>query len=342
MIDSGAYGQVILAYDYLFQTKVLYRYLKASNIFVDLDGHVRIEPFCFARVSKRRGKCTNDSVCIRWYRASELVLCDGTYTSAMDMWSVGCILGELICGQPVFPGRCLPHEHKIFIENHLLSLDLVVADIDEAAFDFLNQLLLMDSYKFQLVHQQFHDKAVIINEQAPMSTKYDANLINKIAISNHAVMISDGFFLHDNNKQPVDMIVQFEPQKTSGNFMFDYYKKKRQEHHHDVFILENPFVQQTFNHSKRIIFRREDKKEKLYKEYQKKIEMINKHNPDDYDKYSTASVDMDLTPLTIDTTTPKEPEKLGVASCITPDLDKVFNLYTKILDPEESDRDGLS
>ncbi|CAF3722635.1 unnamed protein product [Rotaria socialis] len=90
-------------------------------------------------------------------------------------------------------------------------------------------------------------------------------------------MISDGFFLHDNNK-PVDMIVQFEPQKTSGNFMFDYYKKKRQ----------------------------------------------------------------DLTPLTIDTTTPKEPEKLGVASCITPDLDKVFNLYTKILDPEESDRDGLS
>ncbi|CAF4270613.1 unnamed protein product [Rotaria socialis] len=260
MIDSGAYGQVILAYDYLFQTKVLYRYLKASNIFVDLDGHVRIEPFCFARVSKRRGKCTNDSVCIRWYRASELVLCDGTYTSAMDMWS----------------------------------------------------------------------------------TKYDANLINKIAISNHAVMISDGFFLHDNNKQPVNMIVQFEPQKPSGNFMFDYYKKKRQEHHHDVFILENPFVQQTFNHSKRIIFRREDKKEKLYKEYQKKIEMINKHNQDDYDKYSTASVDMDLTPLTIDTTTPKEPEKLGVASCITPDLDKLFNLYTKILDPEESDRDGLS
>ncbi|CAF3722648.1 unnamed protein product [Rotaria socialis] len=63
MIDSGAYGQVILAYDYLFQ------------------------------------------ICIRWYRASELVLCDGTYTSAMDMWSVGCILGELICGQPVFPGR---------------------------------------------------------------------------------------------------------------------------------------------------------------------------------------------------------------------------------------------
>ncbi|CAF4600420.1 unnamed protein product [Rotaria socialis] len=50
----------------------------------------------------------------------------------------------------------------------------------------------------------------------------------------------------------------------------------------------------------------------------------------------------DLTPLTIDTTTPKEPEKLGVASCITPDLDKLFNLYTKILDPEESDRDGLS
>ncbi|CAM2729672.1 unnamed protein product, partial [Rotaria socialis] len=256
----------------LHLTKVLYRYLKASNIFVDLDGHVRIEAFCFARVSKRRGKCTNDSVCIRWYRASELVLCDGTYTSAMDMWS----------------------------------------------------------------------------------TKYDANLINKIAISNHAVMISDGFFLHDNNK-PVNMIVQFEPQKPSGNFMFDYYKKnvkvsvEIKEKTSDFVI----FYEKILSYSKHLIIQkelyfglngllREDKKEKLYKEYQKKIEMINKHNPDDYDKYSTASVDMDLTPLTIDTTTPKEPEKLGVASCITPDLDKLFNLYTKILDPEESDRDGLS
>ncbi|CAF3365673.1 unnamed protein product [Rotaria socialis] len=200
MIDSGAYGQVILAYDYLFQ------------------------------------------ICIRWYRASELVLCDGTYTSAMDMWS-----------------------------------------------------------------------------------------------------------------QPVDMIVQFEPQKPSGNFMFDYYKKnvkvsvEIKEKTSDFVI----FYEKILSYSKHLIIQkelyfglngllREDKKEKLYKEYQKKIEMINKHNPDDYDKYSTASVDMDLTPLTIDTTTPKEPEKLGVASCITPDLDKLFNLYTKILDPEESDRDGLS
>ncbi|CAF1508110.1 unnamed protein product, partial [Adineta steineri] len=36
--------------------------------------------------------------CIRWYRASELMACDGTYTTAMDMWLVGCILGELIFG----------------------------------------------------------------------------------------------------------------------------------------------------------------------------------------------------------------------------------------------------
>ncbi|CAF1028975.1 unnamed protein product [Rotaria sordida] len=126
MIGSGAYGQVILAYGYLFQrkifdqfikmnhqrstdkriitdshiphffnqflrafkfihlAKVLYQYLKPSNIFVDLDDHV---------------------FCIRWYRASELMLCNGTYTSAMDMWSVDCILGELIFGQPLFPGR---------------------------------------------------------------------------------------------------------------------------------------------------------------------------------------------------------------------------------------------
>jgi hypothetical protein len=40
------------------------------------------------------------------------------------------------------------------------------------------------------------------------------------------------------------------------------------------------------------LLRREDKKEKLYKECQKKIKKINDYNEDDYNKYSTASVDM--------------------------------------------------
>ena len=45
-------------------------------------------------------------VCVecRWYRAPELLLGSSHYGKEVDMWAVGCIMGELIDGQPLFPG----------------------------------------------------------------------------------------------------------------------------------------------------------------------------------------------------------------------------------------------
>eukprot|EP00920_Eleutheroschizon_duboscqi_P042475 GHVT01101417.1.p1 GENE.GHVT01101417.1~~GHVT01101417.1.p1 ORF type:complete len:365 (-),score=63.51 GHVT01101417.1:98-1192(-) len=40
-----------------------------------------------------------------WYRAPELLLEAPSYGQAVDMWSAGCVLGELICGKPLFPGK---------------------------------------------------------------------------------------------------------------------------------------------------------------------------------------------------------------------------------------------
>lgn len=40
-----------------------------------------------------------------WYRAIERLLGDPLYSTALDMWSVGCIMGELILGEPLFQGR---------------------------------------------------------------------------------------------------------------------------------------------------------------------------------------------------------------------------------------------
>ena len=45
-----------------------------------------------------------DYVATRWYRAPEILLGSSRYTFGVDMWSVGCILGEMILGKPVFPG----------------------------------------------------------------------------------------------------------------------------------------------------------------------------------------------------------------------------------------------
>lgn len=43
-------------------------------------------------------------VATRWYRAPEILLGCASYTGAVDMWSVGCIFGELLTGKPLFPG----------------------------------------------------------------------------------------------------------------------------------------------------------------------------------------------------------------------------------------------
>jgi len=45
-----------------------------------------------------------DYVATRWYRAPEILLGSNKYTKGVDMWSMGCILAELILGKPVFPG----------------------------------------------------------------------------------------------------------------------------------------------------------------------------------------------------------------------------------------------
>ena len=41
----------------------------------------------------------------RYYRAPELIFGATDYTTAIDVWSVGCVMAELLLGQPIFPGE---------------------------------------------------------------------------------------------------------------------------------------------------------------------------------------------------------------------------------------------
>lgn len=45
-----------------------------------------------------------DYVATRWYRAPEILIANRRYTKGIDMWSLGCILGEMLAGKPIFPG----------------------------------------------------------------------------------------------------------------------------------------------------------------------------------------------------------------------------------------------
>ena len=86
---------------------VIHRDIKPENLLINVE-HVALKlcDFGFARTigGKSRGDLT-DYVATRWYRAPELLLGDTGYGKAVDLWAIGCIMGELIDAQPLFPGE---------------------------------------------------------------------------------------------------------------------------------------------------------------------------------------------------------------------------------------------
>lgn len=54
-------------------------------------------------------------VATRWYRAPEVMLTFKEYTRAIDMWSIGCILAEMLSGKALFPGRDC--ESEVYIND---------------------------------------------------------------------------------------------------------------------------------------------------------------------------------------------------------------------------------
>lgn len=57
-------------------------------------------------------------VATRWYRAPEVMLTFKEYTRAIDIWSIGCVLAEMLSGKPLFPGRDCEYGSKRSLCNH--------------------------------------------------------------------------------------------------------------------------------------------------------------------------------------------------------------------------------
>jgi len=73
------------------------------------NNDLRLCDFGFARAintsaTSKAGGGLTDYVATRWYRAPELLL-SNNYGKPVDIWAIGCILGELTDGEPLFPGE---------------------------------------------------------------------------------------------------------------------------------------------------------------------------------------------------------------------------------------------
>lgn len=96
---------LLRAVAYMHERWYIHRDLKTSNLLYDRDGRLRVCDFGLARKYGSPLRSYTQLVVTLWYRAPELLLGATTYSTAVDMWSVGCIFGELLLLAPLFPGR---------------------------------------------------------------------------------------------------------------------------------------------------------------------------------------------------------------------------------------------
>ena len=103
---------------------VFHRDLKPGNLLVSKDCQLRITDFGLARFMDERtlsGANANNPmteyVVTRWYRSPELLLAPSRpYSEAIDMWSVGCIVAELLRRKPLFPGKSHANQVQLIFE----------------------------------------------------------------------------------------------------------------------------------------------------------------------------------------------------------------------------------
>ncbi|KAJ3261990.1 Mitogen-activated protein kinase [Boothiomyces macroporosus] len=101
--------QICKGLKYIHSAQVLHRDLKPGNLLVNADCELKICDFGLARgisdSPEQHAGFMTEYVATRWYRAPEIMLSFKSYTKAIDMWSVGCIMAELLGGKPLFKGR---------------------------------------------------------------------------------------------------------------------------------------------------------------------------------------------------------------------------------------------
>ncbi|CAG9855027.1 unnamed protein product [Phyllotreta striolata] len=118
--------QILRGLKYIHSAGVIHRDLKPSNIAVNEDCELKILDFGLARPTETE---MTGYVATRWYRAPEIMLNWMHYNQTVDIWSVGCIMAELLTGKTLFPGT-----------DHIHQLNLIMALLGTPSEEFLQKI----------------------------------------------------------------------------------------------------------------------------------------------------------------------------------------------------------
>ena len=118
--------QLLRGLKYLHSANIIHRDLKPANLLINSNCELAICDFGLARGNKESVSSTENMgqadeltgyVVTRWYRAPELLVECSKYGHEIDMWSVGCIFGELLGRKVLFRGRNYIHQLQLIVET---------------------------------------------------------------------------------------------------------------------------------------------------------------------------------------------------------------------------------
>lgn len=133
--------QILRGLKYIHSAGIIHRDLKPSNIAVNEDCELRILDFGLARPAESE---MTGYVATRWYRAPEIMLNWMHYNQTVDVWSVGCIMAELLTGRTLFPGSDHIHQLNLIMDVLGTPQDEFVTKItSESARNYIKSLAPM-------------------------------------------------------------------------------------------------------------------------------------------------------------------------------------------------------
>ncbi|KAJ2008019.1 bleomycin hydrolase [Coemansia thaxteri] len=210
--------QLLCGLEYCHNNFVVHRDLKLPNMLLTRSGDLKIADFGLARLYHKPTRPMTPQVVTLWYRAPELILGATEYMPAIDLWSVGCIMGELLTHRPFMPGHSEQEQLSLVVamigapneriwpgfrqlplaplmrmaENKYNNLKVAVRNVSANTILLLNALLTYDPRKrltaqHALDHPYFYEMPAAMTVQqfhkhvtnAPGTSSYARHLLTK-------------------------------------------------------------------------------------------------------------------------------------------------------------------